>query len=64
MVGVFERAHIMQGDVIVVIGGNCARSVALMLAAAARGAIFASFATDVGEKALDDRLFRSFDPSY
>ena len=34
----------------VVVGGNCARSLAFLLAAASVGAIFGSFATDLGEK--------------
>lgn len=33
-----------------VIGSNCVRSLALLLATAAIGGIFASFATDLGEK--------------
>lgn len=33
-----------------VVGGNCVRSLALLLATAAVGGIFASFATDVGGK--------------
>lgn len=35
---------------VAVVGGNCARSLAFLLAAAAVGAIFGSFATDIGEK--------------
>lgn len=54
--GVLERAGVAMGDVVVVVGGNCARSLALMLAAASRGSIFSSFATEIGEKALNDRL--------
>lgn len=38
------------------VGSNCTRSLALFLATASIGAIFSSFATDVGEKALTDRL--------
>lgn len=34
-----------------VIGGNSARSLAFLLATASVGGIFASFATDIGEKA-------------
>jgi acetoacetyl-CoA synthetase len=33
-----------------VIGGNCIRSLALLLATASIGGLFASFATDIGEK--------------
>ena len=54
--GVLVRAGIQQGDVVVVVGGNTVRSLAFLLAAAAIGAIFASFATDIGEKALLDRV--------
>ena len=35
----------------IVVGGNCARSLAILLGAAAVGAIFAGFACDIGEKA-------------
>ena len=55
-VGILQRANIQQGDVIVLIGGNSPRSLAFLLAAAAIGAIFASFATDIGEKSLIDRV--------
>ena len=34
-----------------VIGSNCVRSLALLLATASVGGMFASFATDIGEKA-------------
>ena len=34
----------------IVVGGNCARSLAILLAAAAVGAIFVGFACDIGEK--------------
>ncbi len=54
--GVLTRCGIQTGDVIVLIGGNNARGLAFLLAAAAKGAIFASFATDIGEKALLDRV--------
>lgn len=54
--GVFSRLELEKGDVIVVIGGNCARSLALLLAAASIGAVFASFQTDMGEKALIGRV--------
>jgi acetoacetyl-CoA synthetase len=39
-----------------VVGSNCVRSLALQLATGAIGGVFASFATDIGEKALSDRL--------
>ena len=55
-VGVLSRASIKKGDVIVLVGGNCVRSLAFLLAAASIGAIFASFTTDIGEKALLDRV--------
>lgn len=55
-VGVLRRLEVGNGDVIVVIGGNSVRSLSFMLAAASIGAIFASFATDIGEKALLDRV--------
>ena len=54
--GVLTRAGVRQGDVVVLIGGNSTRSLALLLAAAAIGAMFASFATDIGEKSLMDRI--------
>lgn len=38
------------------VGSNCVRSLALQLATGALGGMFASFATDIGEKALIDRL--------
>ncbi|KAH8704022.1 putative acetyl-CoA synthetase [Talaromyces proteolyticus] len=44
------------GDIVVAIGGNNKISLALMLATASLGGIFSSFATDVGEQALLDRL--------
>ena len=54
--GLLRRKGISKGDVVVLIGGNSARSLALLLAAASIGAMFASFATDIGEKALADRV--------
>ncbi|KAH8810648.1 putative acetyl-CoA synthetase [Xylogone sp. PMI_703] len=45
-----------QGELIALIGSNCVRSLALLLATGAIGAMFTSFATDTGDKALDDRL--------
>ena len=39
-----------------VVGSNCIRSLALQLATGALGGVFASFATDIGEKPLIDRL--------
>jgi len=46
---------VMKGEVILylrnaVVGGNSARSLALLLATACVGGIFASFAQDIGEK--------------
>lgn len=38
------------------IGSNSARSLAILFASAAIGAVIANFATDIGEKALIDRL--------
>lgn len=55
-VGVLRRSGLTKGDVIVLVGGNSGRSLALLLAAASVGAIFASLATDIGEKALIDRV--------
>ena len=55
-VGVLTRCGVTEGDVVVVIGGNNVRSLGFLLASAALGAVFASFAHDVGEKALKDRL--------
>lgn len=51
-----RREGVGLGDVIVLVGGNSARSLALLLAAASIGAVFSSFAHDVGEKALADRV--------
>ena len=51
-----RRAGIGKEDVVVLIGGNCSRSLAFLLAAASIGAVFASFATDIGEKSLIDRV--------
>lgn len=48
--GVLKRAGLKQGDVIVLVGGNSARSLAFLLAAASIGCIFSSFAHDIGEK--------------
>jgi acetoacetyl-CoA synthetase len=45
-----------KAEVQVVVGSNCVRSLALQLATGALGGVFASFATDIGEKALSDRL--------
>ncbi|KAK5202478.1 hypothetical protein LTR41_011772 [Exophiala xenobiotica] len=45
-----------KGQVVAVVGTNCIRSLALLLSTAAVGGIFASFATDMGAKALNDRL--------
>ncbi|KEF63445.1 uncharacterized protein A1O9_01423 [Exophiala aquamarina CBS 119918] len=46
----------VKGDIVALVGGNCVRSLALLLATTAIGVVFSSFATDIGEKALDDRL--------
>lgn len=51
-----RQSNVSKGDVVVLVGGNSARSLTFMLAAASIGAIFASFATDIGEKALADRV--------
>lgn len=51
-----KRAGLREGDFMVSIGSNCARSLAILLASASIGAIIANFATDIGEKALNDRL--------
>lgn len=51
-----RRSNVRKGDVVVLVGGNSARSLSFLLAAASIGAIFASFATDIGEKALADRV--------
>lgn len=45
-----------------VIGSNCARSLALSLATASIGGIFASFATDIGVK-VDDASSKSAEVS-
>lgn len=54
--GLLRRSNVSKGDVVVLVGGNSARSLSFLLAAASIGAIFASFATDIGEKALADRV--------
>lgn len=54
--GVLHRLGVEKENVVVVIGGNCARSLALLLAAASLGAVFASFQTDMGAKALTGRI--------
>ncbi|KAF2210379.1 hypothetical protein CERZMDRAFT_118202 [Cercospora zeae-maydis SCOH1-5] len=51
-----RTAGLGRGDYMVSIGSNCARSLGILLAAASIGAVIANFATDVGEKALNDRL--------
>ncbi|KAF2166766.1 hypothetical protein M409DRAFT_66349 [Zasmidium cellare ATCC 36951] len=51
-----KRHGVSRGDFLVSIGSNCARSFAILLAAASIGAVIANFATDIGEKALNDRL--------
>lgn len=54
--GVLRREGVKNGDVVVLIGGNCVRSLAFLLAAASIGTVFASFQTDIGEKALVQRV--------
>ncbi|KEF56412.1 uncharacterized protein A1O9_07993 [Exophiala aquamarina CBS 119918] len=51
-----KSSGLRKGEVVVVVGSNCVRSLALQLATGALGGMFASFATDIGEKALIDRL--------
>ncbi|OQV05519.1 hypothetical protein CLAIMM_10246 [Cladophialophora immunda] len=51
------------GETVVLVGSNCVRSLSLQLATGALGGIFASFATDIGEKALCDRL-QVLDPRF
>ncbi|EXJ55066.1 acetoacetate-CoA ligase [Cladophialophora psammophila CBS 110553] len=51
-----RRTGVAKGDVVALIGSNCVRSLGLLLATSAVGGIFASFATDIGDKALNDRL--------
>ncbi|KIX06976.1 acetoacetate-CoA ligase [Rhinocladiella mackenziei CBS 650.93] len=51
-----KSSGLKKGEVVALIGSNCIRSLALLLATAAIGGIFSSFATDMGGKALDDRL--------
>ena len=50
------REDVKKGDVVVIIGGNCVRSLALLCAVASIGAMIASFAQDMGEQALNDRV--------
>ena len=47
-----EIGHGLSTKFRAVIGSNCVRSLALLLATAAMGGVFASFATDIGEKVL------------
>ncbi|KAH0844046.1 Acetoacetyl-CoA synthetase [Fonsecaea pedrosoi] len=51
-----KASGLQQGEVVTVVGGNNVRSLALLLATGALGALFSSFATDIGDKALEDRL--------
>ncbi|KAI1614123.1 putative acetyl-CoA synthetase [Exophiala viscosa] len=51
-----RSSHISIGDVVCVIGGSTALSLALLLATASVGATFSSFATDAGERVLLDRM--------
>ncbi|KAL5083554.1 hypothetical protein Trisim1_001364 [Trichoderma cf. simile WF8] len=51
-----QSTGLCEGDTVVVIGGNSIKSLTLLLAAASLGAVFCSFNTDLGEKALKDRL--------
>lgn len=55
-VALLRREAVRRGDVVVIIGGNCARSLALLCAVASIGAMIASFAQDMGEQALKDRV--------
>jgi len=51
-----RRLGIQRGDVVALVGSNSSESLVLLLASAAVGAVFSSFAADVGENALLDRL--------
>ncbi|KAL6691328.1 putative acetyl-CoA synthetase [Trichoderma pleuroticola] len=51
-----QSTGLCAGDTVVVIGGNSIKSLILLLAAASLGAVFCSFNTDLGEKAMKDRL--------
>ncbi|KXT17078.1 hypothetical protein AC579_4365 [Pseudocercospora musae] len=51
-----RASGLSQGDNVVSIGSNSATSLGILLAAASIGAVIANFATDIGEKALNDRL--------
>ncbi|KAL6821466.1 putative acetyl-CoA synthetase [Trichoderma camerunense] len=56
VVDAMQSTGLCVGDTVVVIGGNSIKSLTLLLAAASLGALFCSFNTDLGEKALKDRL--------
>ncbi|RVX71872.1 hypothetical protein B0A52_04271 [Exophiala mesophila] len=51
-----KESGLQKGEIVALVGGNSVRSLALLLATASVGGIFSSFATDIGDKALDDRL--------
>ncbi|OQU98890.1 hypothetical protein CLAIMM_04602 [Cladophialophora immunda] len=51
-----RSSGLQRQEVVALVGSNCIRSLALLLATTALGAIFASFATDMGSKLLSDRL--------
>ncbi|KAF7194726.1 Acetoacetyl-CoA synthetase [Pseudocercospora fuligena] len=51
-----RASGLSRGDYVVSIGSNSARSLGILLASASIGAVIANFATDIGEKALNDRL--------
>ncbi|KIW15767.1 hypothetical protein PV08_05817 [Exophiala spinifera] len=54
--GAFRSSGLIKGDVVALVGSNCVRTLSIFLATASIGAIFSSFATDMGSKGLDDRL--------
>ncbi|KIW85993.1 acetoacetate-CoA ligase [Fonsecaea pedrosoi CBS 271.37] len=51
-----KSSGLQKQEVVALVGSNCIRSLALLLATTAVGGIFASFATDMGSKLLSDRL--------
>ncbi|KAK4496523.1 hypothetical protein PRZ48_012503 [Zasmidium cellare] len=55
-VDALRSSGIVKGDVICVIGGSTITSLALVISAAAIGAIVACFATDAGERVLLERI--------
>ena len=52
----FKATGLKKGDVVCVIGGSTVKSLCLLLAAASIGVVYASFATDAGERLLMDRV--------